>query len=247
MNFGLIGKSVSHSFSKAYFQKKFADLNLNDFTYQNFDLSNLDSLLGIINEFKLNGLNITKPYKEAIMPYLNELDETAKTIGAVNCVKIKWENNKPYLIGYNTDYYGFAQSIKPFLEPIHQKALILGTGGASKAICYALKQIGVDYYFVTTSNKNGSNYFYYNELNNHVLNAFHLIINCTPIGMFPNVEDCVDIPYEHITPSHLLFDLIYNPEESLFLKNGKLKGAITVNGLNMLKLQADKAWQIWNN
>ena len=245
MKFALIGKAVSHSFSKTYFQNKFLELNLKEFTYQNFDMLNLNNLKSIVIENRLDGLNITKPFKEAIIPFLNELDETAKIIGAVNCVKIKWVNNTPYLIGYNTDYYGFAQSIKPFLEPIHQKALILGTGGASKAIAYALKNIGIDFYFVSTSEKKSSNYFTYKEINNHVLNAFKLIVNCTPVGMYPNSSEIVAIPYEFITKEHLLFDLIYNPEETLFLEKGKMNGATVINGLNMLKLQADKAWEIW--
>ena len=246
MNFGLIGKSVSHSFSKTYFQNKFLELNLKEYTYQNFDMLNLDNLKSIINENNIVGLNVTKPFKETIIPLLDEIDETAKIISAVNCIKIIEKNNTKYLIGFNTDYYGFAQSIKPFLEPMHQKALILGTGGASKAIAYALKNIGVDYYFVTSGAKKTENCFHYNELNTHVLNAFKLIVNCTPVGMFPNSEECVSIPFEFLTNEHLLFDLIYNPEETLFLKKGKEKGAITINGLNMLKLQADKAWQIWN-
>ena len=247
MKFALIGKAVSHSFSKTYFQNKFLELNLKEFTYQNFDLLNLDNLKTIVIENKLDGLNVTKPFKENIIPLLDELDSTAKIIGAVNCVKINWINNVPYLIGYNTDYYGFAQSIKPFLEPTHQKALILGTGGASKAIAFALKNIGIDYYFVSSGEKKSANYFNYEEINNHVLNAFKLIINCTPVGMYPNSNEMVSIPYEFINKDHLLFDLIYNPEETLFLENGKKNGAVVINGLNMLKLQADKAWEIWNS
>jgi shikimate dehydrogenase len=246
MNFGLIGKSVSHSFSKTYFQNKFLELNLKEYTYQNFDMLNLDNLKSIIIDNKIDGLNVTKPFKENIIPLLDEIDETAKIIGAVNCIKVIDKNNTKLLIGYNTDYYGFAQSIKPFLEPIHQKALILGTGGASKAIAYALKNIGVDCFFVTTGEKKTANCFQYHELNTHVLNAFKLIVNCTPVGMYPNSDKCVSIPFEFLTNEHLLFDLIYNPEETFFLKKGKEKGAITINGLNMLKLQADKAWQIWN-
>jgi shikimate dehydrogenase len=245
MNFGLIGKSISHSFSKSYFEKKFKEESITGFTYTNFDLENLDSLHQIISHNHLSGLNVTKPYKEEVIPYLNELDFTAKEIGAVNCIKISLKNDKPYLVGYNTDYYGFAQSIKPFLEPIHQKALILGTGGAAKAVQFALKNIGVEIYFVTTGEKKGANYFHYSELNDHMMNAFKLIVNGTPLGLFPNVNDCPDIPYEYISSEHLLYDLIYNPEETLFLKKGKEKGATTINGLSMLKLQADKAWEIW--
>lgn len=247
MYFGLIGKSLSHSFSKSYLEEKFIKEGKEGFQYSNFDLENLDNFIQIITENHLSGLNVTKPYKEAVIPFLNELDVTAKEIGAVNCIKISWNNDIPYLIGYNTDYYGFAQSIKPFLEPIHQRALILGTGGASKAIAFALKNVGVDFYYVTSGEKKAANYFHYSELNEYVLNAFKLIVNCTPLGMYPKVEACPEIPFEFITSEHLLYDLIYNPEETLFLQKGKSQNAVTMNGLNMLKLQADKAWEIWHS
>ena len=247
MHFGLIGKSLSHSFSKSYLEEKFIKEDKEGFQYSNFDLENLDNLLQIITDNHLSGLNVTKPYKESVIPFLNELDVTAKEISAVNCIKITWENNTPFLKGYNTDYYGFAQSIKPFLEPIHQKALILGTGGASKAIAYALKNVGVDFYYVTTGEKKAANYFHYTELNEYVLNAFKLIVNCTPLGMYPKADVCPEIPFQFITGDHLLYDLIYNPEETLFLQKGKAQGAVTINGLNMLKLQADKAWEIWHS
>lgn len=247
MHFGLIGKSLSHSFSKTYLEEKFIKEDKEGFQYSNFDLESLDNLLQIITDNHLSGLNVTKPYKESIIPFLNELDVTAKEIGAVNCIKITWNNNTPYLIGYNTDYYGFAQSIKPFLEPIHQRALILGTGGASKAIAYALKNVGVDFYYVTTGEKKSANYFHYAELNEYVLNAFKLIVNCTPLGMYPKTDACPEIPFQFITTEHLLYDLIYNPEETLFLQKGKAQNAVTMNGLNMLKLQADKAWEIWHS
>jgi shikimate dehydrogenase len=247
MNLGLIGKSLSHSFSKSYLEEKFIKENKSDFLYTNFDLENLDTFPELVLKHRLSGLNVTKPYKESVIPLLNELDVTAKEIGAVNCIKISWENDTPYLKGYNTDYYGFAQSIKPFLEPIHQKALILGTGGASKAIAYALKNVGVDFYYVTSGEKKAANYFHYSELNEYVLNAFKLIVNCTPLGMYPKTEVCPDIPFQYLTSEHLLYDLIYNPEETLFLQKGKAQGAVTINGLNMLKLQADKAWEIWHS
>jgi shikimate dehydrogenase len=246
MHFGLIGKSLSHSFSKSYLEEKFIKEDKSGFQYSNFDLENLDYLLQIITDHHLSGLNVTKPYKELVIPFLNELDSTAKEIGAVNCIKIIWNDNTPYLIGYNTDYYGFAQSIKPFLEPIHQRALILGTGGASKAIAYSLQNVGVDVYYVTSQDKKAVNYFQYDELNEYVLNAFKLIVNCTPLGMYPHTEEVPNIPFELVTSEHLLYDLIYNPEETLFLQKGKAQGAVIINGLNMLKLQADKAWQIWH-
>jgi len=246
MTLGLIGKSLSHSFSKSYFEKKFLSEKTDSYSYLNFDLENLESLVKIISENNIDGLNVTKPYKESVIPFLNELDEIAKAIGAVNCIKVSIVDNKPFLVGYNTDYYGFGQSIKPFLEPIHQKALILGTGGASKAIAYALKNIGVDVFFVTSSEKKNENSFHYTELNEYILNAFKLVVNCTPLGMFPHTEDCPDIPYQFLTAQHLVYDLIYNPEETLFLKKAKEKNAVTINGLSMLKLQADKAWEIWH-
>lgn len=247
MNFGLLGKSLSHSFSKSYFEEKFKKEHLSNFTYSNFDLENLDALHQIITSYQLEGLNVTIPYKEHIITLLNEIDPIAKEIGAVNCIKISKQNGNLFLKGFNTDYYGFGQSIKPFLEPIHERALILGTGGASKAVYYALKNVGVDVYFVTTGEKKAAHYFHYSELNEHILNAFKLIVNCTPLGMYPKTEQYPDIPYHFITPQHLMYDLIYNPELTLFLQKGKEKGAITINGLNMLKLQADKAWEIWNS
>ena len=247
MKLALLGKSLSHSFSKSYFENKFQNKQLPNYSYQNLDVSNLDGLLELIKSENLDGLNVTKPYKESVIPLLNNLDDTAKVIGAVNCIKVIKDHGNFSLVGYNTDYYGFGQSIKPFLEPIHQKALILGTGGASKAVAYALKNIGVDVFFVTSSEKKTANSFNYNELNEHIFKAFKLVVNCTPLGMFPNVNECPDIPYEFLTSEHLLYDLIYNPEETLFLQKGKVQGAVTINGLNMLKLQAEKAWEIWHS
>jgi shikimate dehydrogenase len=247
MNVGLIGKGISHSFSKSYFENSIFKKLEGENSYTNFDLDRIDEFPDIIKNYKLSGLNVTKPYKESIISFIDELDETAKSIGAVNCIKISQLNSKLFLKGYNTDYFGFAQSIKPFLEPIHSRALILGTGGASKAVEYALNKIGIETYFVTSGEKKTANQFHYNELNEHIINAFKLIVNSTPLGLFPKVDECPDIPYHFITSEHLLYDLIYNPEETLFLNKGKEYGAITINGLNMLKLQADKAWEIWNN
>jgi shikimate dehydrogenase len=245
MHLGLIGKSLSHSFSKPYFEEKFLQLNLTQCAYSNFELENISDFTKLLTENSLlNGLNITNPYKEAVIPFLNDLSDEAKEIQAVNCIKI----NAGKLVGYNTDYYGFSQSIKPFLEPKHNKALILGTGGASKAVAYALKKIGVEVYFVTSSQiKKSINTFFYTELNNHIFNAFGLIVNTTPLGLYPNINEAPNIPYELITPNHLCYDLIYNPTETLFLKQAKQQGALIVNGLSMLKLQAEKAWEIWSN
>jgi len=243
MNFGLIGKSLSHSFSKAYFEKKFNDLKLLDYTYQNFELETINQIQSVFNTLRLKGLNVTNPYKEEIIPFLNGLSIEAKQIGAVNCIKIVDGKTK----GYNTDCYGFAQSIKPFLEPQHNKALILGTGGAAKAVAYALKAIGVEVYFLTSSaTKKNANTFFYSELNNYILNAFRLIVNTTPLGLYPNINEAPKIPYELITANHLCYDLIYNPIETYFLKQSKQQGALVVNGYSMLQLQAEKSWEIWN-
>ena len=244
MNFGLIGKVLSHSFSKTYFEKKFNDLNLVNHTYQNFELSTITEIENVLKIPNLKGLNVTNPYKEEIIPFLDELTLDAKQIGAVNCIKIS--NGKT--IGYNTDFYGFAQSIKPFLEPQHNKALLLGTGGAAKAVAYALKNIGVEVYFVTSSaTKKNDATFFYNELNNHIFNAFKLIVNTTPVGLFPNIIDAPKIPYNLITANHLCYDLIYNPAQTLFLKQAKEQGALIVNGYSMLQLQAEKSWELWNS
>ncbi len=246
MHLGLIGKSLSHSFSKSYLETKFIKENKSGYSYTNFDLTNLDDLTDIIKTHHLMGLNVTKPYKESIIPFLDEIDTMALKIGAVNCIKVKWENDCPFLIGYNTDFYGFSQSIKPFLEPIHQRALILGTGGASKAVAYALKNVGIDVYFVSKGDKKQANVLNYQELNTYIMQSFKLIVNCTPLGMYPEVNSCPEIPFQFLDNEHLLFDLIYNPEETVFLQNGKANGAVIINGLNMLKLQADKAWDIWH-
>ncbi len=243
MHFGLIGRSLSHSFSKTYFEQKFKDLGLNDHSYQNFDLDSISEFSEMLkNNKNLKGLNVTAPYKEQIIPFLDTISDEAKIIGAVNCIKF----NNGIKEGYNTDVYGFKQSIKPFLEPIHNKALIFGTGGSSKAIAFALKQIGIDYYFVTSSsNKKSENTFFYSELNEIILSQFLLLINCTPLGMFPLINDSVQLPYQFVTEHHLAYDLIYNPTETLFLKQCKQKNAVTINGYSMLQLQAEKSWELW--
>ena len=241
--YGIVGKKLSHSFSKSYFEKKFKELNLKNYVYYNFEITGVAEFPSIIkNNPDLKGLNVTNPYKEVIIPYLDELTPEAAEIGAVNCIKI--ENKK--LIGYNTDVYGFGQSIKPFLDTNHQKALILGTGGASKAVAFALKKIGVEVYFVTSSpDKKCLNCFYYSELNQIVINAFKLIVNTTPAGMFPDSDAFPAVPYQFLTSGHLCYDLIYNPEITEFLKRSKAQGAAIINGLSMLHLQAEKSGEIW--
>lgn len=244
--YGLIGYPLSHSFSKKYFAEKFEKENIKNCEYNLFPIENINLLPQLIlDNPTLCGLNVTIPYKESVIPFLDELDETAQAVGAVNCIKIGGQGNDLYLKGYNTDVYGFRQSIKPFLEIQHERALILGTGGASKAVAFVLKKIGIDCYFVSR-NKGPEKSFSYEELNENVINAFKLIVNCSPVGTYPNINEAPAIPYEFITSSHLLYDLVYNPPETEFLKRGKSQGAAIVNGLSMLQQQAEEAWNVWN-
>lgn len=260
--YGLIGFPLSHSFSKKYFSEKFVKENSNDCEYNLYPIEDINQLPQLITDNpSLCGLNVTIPYKESVIPYLDELDETAKAVGAVNCIKIvtpksKIQNPKSQiLIGYNTDVFGFRQSIKPFLEIQHERALILGTGGASKAVAYVLKEIGIECFFVSRSKEqdkriknqdSGAKTFLYEELTDYIISAFKLIVNTTPVGTYPNINVAPEIPYQSLLPSHLLYDLVYNPTETEFLKRGKLQGASTVNGLSMLHQQAEEAWRIWN-
>jgi shikimate dehydrogenase len=240
---GLLGKNISYSFSKSYFKSKFTKEKITDTSYENFDIEFIDLFPSIIqNTESLKGMNVTIPYKEEVIPYLDKLNRKAAEIGAVNTIKI---TKKGKLVGYNTDCYGFKKSIEPHLKPHHKKALILGTGGASKAVAYTLKELGIGFQYVSRKMSNGID-FTYNILTETDIKNNLVIINCTPLGTFPNIEDCPNIPYNGITGKHVLFDLIYNPEETKFLKYGKEKGAITINGLKMLELQAEKAWSIWD-
>ena len=242
LKFGLVGRDISYSFSRSYFANKFRSENLQH-TYVNFDLKSINELDSIIKSTpNLKGLNVTIPYKEEVMPILDNINKRAKKIGAVNTIRI---TRYQKLIGYNTDYYGFKNSLKPYLKKHHKRALILGTGGASKAIAYALKKLKIDYDYVSRSEKEGVK-FLYSDLTNEIISTYNIIINCTPIGTFPNVNECPDIPYEAITDKHILYDLIYNPEQTKFLSCGDMKGASTINGLEMLRLQAEKSWEIWN-
>jgi len=240
---GLIGKNISYSFSKGYFSKKFNSEKL-PFTYENFDMQNISEFKTLVDKHNdIGGFNVTIPYKEDIIPYLNSLDEKAKKIGAVNTITI---SSNGQLKGYNTDCYGFKKSIKPYLKKHHKKALILGTGGASKAIAYALKKLDIRFDYVSRTEKKGVK-FTYDSLTDKDIDDYKVIINCTPIGTHPNIDECPNIPYHAITNKHLLFDLIYNPEQTKFLKQGKDKGAKTSNGYEMLEYQAEKAWKIWNS
>jgi shikimate dehydrogenase len=242
--FGLLGKNISYSFSSGYFTKKFEKLNLKKHKYVNFDIQEIKDFPSVIEETpNLKGMNVTIPYKEEVMQYLDKLDDTAKEIGAVNTIKFTKRGD---LKGYNTDIFGFENSIKPFLKKHHKKALILGTGGASKAVAYAFKRNDINFKFVSR-NPSEKNQISYKDLSEEILEEYTVIVNCSPIGTFPNVNDAPKIPYQFITDKHLLFDLIYNPEETAFLKKGKEKGAAIKNGYQMLELQAEEAWRIWND
>lgn len=239
--FGLVGKAISYSFSRGYFDEKFKNLNLSSHSYENFDLDTINEISELLtNTAYLKGLNVTIPYKEDVIPYLDSIDKSAKEIGAVNTIKIV--NKK--LKGYNTDAYGFETSLEPFLKNSHKNALILGTGGASKAIAYVLNKLKIDFKFVSRSGKN--NGFTYDDLNADIVKAHTLIINCSPVGTFPDIDKKPKIPYTGINEKHLLYDLIYNPEKTAFLSAGEKQGAQICNGLRMLELQAEKAWEIWN-
>lgn len=242
--FGLVGKNISYSFSKKYFSEKFQKLGLTSLEYKNYDLPAIEEFPFITYhcEEDFKGFSVTIPYKQSIIKYLDDLEGDALKIGAVNTIKVTDDNR---LIGYNTDVHGFQKSIEPLLENHHKKALILGTGGASKAVAYALEKLNIEYTFV--SRNVAENSLLYSLLTKAIMEENTIIINCTPLGTHPNIEDCPNIPYEFITGKHLLFDLIYNPSESKFLSEGKSRGAIVKNGLEMLELQAEKSWKIWNS
>ncbi|MFP2995952.1 shikimate dehydrogenase [Spongiivirga sp. MCCC 1A20706] len=243
MRYGLIGKNISYSFSQAYFTNKFKQLKLVSSRYDNFDLEDIEALPQVLKDYpKLKGLNVTIPYKEAVLPFLDKLSKKAEKIGAVNTIKFL-KNGQ--LKGYNTDCYGFRKSIEPFIEPHHKKALILGTGGASKAIAFTLDQLGIIYKYVSRSPVKSN--ISYNDLDKKTIRQYQIIINCTPLGTFPKIEECPDIPYEYLTKEHLLYDLVYNPKKSTFLAKGEEQKAAITNGLKMLEFQAEKAWMIWNS
>ena len=242
VRFGLIGKNISYSFSQGYFTRKFSGSGLDDHSYENFDLEKIDDFSTLITDNPdIKGLNVTIPYKEAIIPYLTEIHPQAALIGAVNTIKLSNGKRK----GFNTDVYGFRKAIEPFLGPHHKKALILGTGGASKAVAFVFGELGIPFKFVSRNPR--ENQFAYNDLDQKKMETYTVIVNCTPLGTFPKVEDRPEVPYRFINSSHLLFDLIYNPQRTSFLMEGETRGATICNGLRMLELQADKAWEIWNS
>lgn len=241
LRFGLVGKNIDYSFSKAHFTTKFENEQL-PYSYENFDIDNISEFPKVLKQEHLKGLNVTIPYKEQVIPYVDTLHETASEIGAVNTIKIYTSRKTK---GFNTDYYGFTKSIQPLLKPHHIKALILGTGGASKAIAYALKKLEISFEYVSRS-PNTKAKFLYTDLTEAIIRDHPIIINCTPVGTHPDVNQCPDIPYDGITKAHLLYDLIYNPIQTKFLICGEIKGATICNGAKMLEYQAEKAWEIWN-
>ena len=244
--FGLIGYPLAHSFSKQYFDNKFKEENITDAEFRLFPLKNIDELPDLILHNKnLKGLNITTPYKQKVIKYIDKIDKEAKLIGAVNTIKIKHNSNGPKLTGFNTDAYGFEKSLKPFLNSEINKALILGSGGASNAIKFVLNKLGIS--FIIVSREPLKIYqIAYKGVSSSIISERKLIINTTPLGMYPNTNQYPDIQYKWLTPKHILFDLIYNPHETKFLSLGKKYGAKTINGLTMFKLQAEKSWKIWN-
>ncbi|GAB2774673.1 shikimate dehydrogenase family protein [Salinimicrobium soli] len=241
IKFGLIGRNISYSFSRNYFREKFSRESIAA-TYENFDLQSLDEFPEVLrNNRELKGLNVTIPYKEEIMPFLDLIDPVAKEIGAVNTIQIDPEGK---LTGYNTDHFGFKKALQQYLRSQHQKALILGTGGASKAVAYALSSLGITFTYV--SRAGGEERLTYEQLDERVLKEHQLIINCTPLGTFPNTSEYPQLPVQLLTPAHLIFDLIYNPPVTKLMELAKLQGATVVNGQKMLEFQAEKAWEIWN-
>lgn len=243
--FGLVGYPLGHSFSESFFNNKFNSEGI-DAQYLNFEIPNINEFRNIINNnTNLRGLNVTIPYKEQVIPYLDDIDITASEIGAVNVVKFIRNGNNLILKGFNSDVIGFCNSLKPLLKPHHTYALVLGTGGAAKAIAHGLKSLGIEPIYVSRTKKDGV--LTYNELTPEIIKKYQVIVNTTPAGMYPHVDTCPDIPYHLLTPQHLCYDVVYNPEVTLFMKKSQEQGAMVKNGLEMLILQALAAWEIWNS
>ena len=243
--YGLIGYPLGHSFSIGYFNEKFQNECI-DATYENFEIPSIENLTEILDTNpELKGLNVTIPYKEKVISYLDSISPEARAIGAVNVIKVTHKGNKTELKGYNSDVIGFTQSIEPLLERYHKKALVLGTGGASKAIIFSLKSLGIETLTVSRFERHGC--VRYEDITPEMIKEYNVIVNCTPCGMYPQTDDCPNLPYEAMDSHTLLYDLIYNPDETLFLKKGKAQGATVKNGLEMLLLQAFASWNFWNS
>ena len=260
--YGIIGFPLGHSFSRGFFTEKFAREGI-DAQYLNFEIPDANMLRDVLRDNpELRGLNVTLPHKQAVIPLLDELSDEAREIGAVNVIKIErfddlrfndclpkslnpqFLKSSIHLTGFNSDIIGFTESINPLLKPHHKKALVLGTGGASRAIRVGLSRLGIEWAYVTRSPREGM--LGYQELNQEIMQEFNVIVNCSPVGMFPKVDEAPAIPYEYLTPKHLLFDLVYNPEDTLFMQKGRAQGATVKNGLEMLHLQAIASWKFWN-
>jgi shikimate dehydrogenase len=239
--YGLIGYPLTHSFSQRYFTEKFEKEGITDCSYSNFSLPQIGDLTGVLDDPELCGFNITIPYKEQVIAWLDEQDEVVKAVGACNCVRIR----NGQLMGYNTDVIGFEQSFLSQLTDDHKKALVLGSGGAAKAVMYVLRRLGIDYRLITRAGIPAEGSMNYTEVDATLLEEYTIIINTTPLGMHPRTEDCPPLPYEALTPRHYLFDLIYNPARTVFLRKGEERGAVVENGHAMLILQAEESWRIW--
>ena len=235
-SFGIIGYPLVHSFSKSYFENKFLNENIKDVEYLNIECQDLDELFNSEQLIKLDGFNVTIPHKETIITYLDELSPEAQAIGAVNCVKNSWGK----LVGYNTDYLGFLNSLEPILKPHHKNALVLGNGGATKAVIYALKKLNITFEIVS---RNSS--FDYTDVDKKCIEKHQIIINCTPLGTYPKIDSFPEIPYQFLSQEHILHDLVYNPKISRFLSYGNEKNCTIKNGMEMLTIQAEQAWNIW--
>jgi len=243
--FGLIGYPLSQSFSQKYFTAKF-EREIIDEVYHLLPIPSIDDFPALLQQYPgISGMNVTIPYKEQVMPFLTSLNPVAAEIGAVNVIKFNWDGDKPTLTGYNTDTIGFTRSIEPFLKSHHTKALILGTGGAAKSVAYSLGKLGLVCTYVSRTPVDDT-MLTYARLNDAILKEYTVIVNASPLGMYPKVDACPDIPYHLLTSEHLLYDLVYNPEVTLFLQKGLERGAAIKNGLEMLHIQADEAWKIWN-
>lgn len=242
---GLVGYPLGHSFSKKFYLDKFEKEQITGVNYDLYPTEELENFQAIYSgDSDFYGFNVTIPHKRNVMAFLHELSPEAEEIKAVNCVRIERRDGKAFLKGFNTDAFGFEQSLKPLLTPEHKKALVFGNGGAAQAVYYSLKKLNIPYKIVSRSKANGD--LTYSDLTADIVNEHKLLINCSPVGTFPNVDECPDIPYEAVTEHHLLYDLIYNPEETLFLRKGKESGAAIKNGYEMLVLQAERNWEIWN-